>query len=116
MKLENISLPSNRMITFYIGENAADNDNVVKSGNDNDLWFHAMDYPSSHVLAIMPENYTKKEKSYIIKIGSQLCKQHTSKLQKEKHVAITYTRKKHVRLTNIPGTVLIDQSNTIIIQ
>ena len=115
MKVKNITLPNETMITFYIGENAIDNEEVISIGKDHDLWFHATNGASSHVLAKMPEKYTKKEKGYIIKIGAQLCKHHTSKLQKEKDVAITYTRKKNLRQTNIPGTVYIDEGKCILI-
>ena len=116
MKVKDITLPNKTIITFYIGENAMDNEDVISIGDDNDLWFHATNCPSSHVLAKMPEKYTKKEKGYVIKIGAQLCKHNTSKLQKEKDVAITYTRKKYLQLTKTPGSVYVEEGKCILIQ
>lgn len=115
MKTKEVVLPNKRVITFCIGENAIDNDDVITIGDENDLWFHATDSSSSHVLAKMPEKYTKKEKSYIIKIGAQLCKYHTSKLRKEERVSISYTRKKHLQQTNTPGSVHIEERRVIFI-
>lgn len=114
MKIKDIALANQTVVTFYIGENASDNDKVIHVGGDNDLWFHATESSSSHVLAKMPEAYTKKEKGYIIKIGAQLCKLHSSKLRSGK-VAITYTRKKNLEQTNTPGSVFIKEGNVILI-
>ena len=105
MKTKQVILVTNKEITFYIGENAEDNMNVLNIGKNSDIWFHAHDTSSCHVVADMPEKYTKKEKGYIIKIGANLCKQHTKKLANQREIMISYTRLENISQTDVVGTV-----------
>lgn len=105
MKSEIIQLSSNNTVTFHIGKDARDNTNIVKNGNCDDLWFHADEYSSCHVVASMPNNCTKKEKRQIIKAGALLCKQNTNKLRSERDVSIVYTKIKNITTTSTPGLV-----------
>ncbi len=95
----------NRDITFYIGENQNENFDVIDLGKPNDIWFHANNISSSHVIAILPEDIEKKELKYIIKIGAMLCKSNTNKLKSLNNVEIIYSQVKNVVKTNIPGCV-----------
>lgn len=115
MKLQEIELPTKKRITCYIGENAKDNTSIVQNAKDNNLWFHAVQCSSCHVVVDMPETFTKKEKHYIIKIGAGLCKQHTNKLRKESKVVIQYTKLKNITTTDIDGTVHCSEMNQIIV-
>jgi len=69
MKLETIFIKElNRKINFYIGKSKVENFDVIDKGNPNDLWFHANNNSSCHVIAIIPlEIKEKKQLKYIIK-------------------------------------------------
>lgn len=98
-------------ITFYIGTNARDNFVAIDEGTPNDLWFHAEEVSSCHVIAIMP-NYKipKKILDKIIMQGCLLCKQNTNKLKSEKNVSFIYTTLSNIKKTKNPGEVIT--SNT----
>ena len=115
MKTENIFIPKLKdTVTFYIGKNAKDNFDVIDMGSEDDIWFHANNESSSHVVAIIPDEIDKKELKSIVKIGAQLCKQNTSKLTSLKNVEIIYTQLKHVKKTSVIGCVLTTNTKTII--
>jgi predicted ribosome quality control (RQC) complex YloA/Tae2 family protein len=114
MKTENIFIPQLKdTITFYVGKNAKDNFDVIDMGSDDDIWFHANNISSSHVVAIIPDDIDKKELKSIVKIGAQLCKQNTSKLVSLKNVEIIYTKLKHVSKTSVLGCVQTTNTKTI---
>lgn len=115
MKTHTITLSTKQDILFYIGESAGDNMIVIEKGNENDYWFHAKDSSSCHVVAIMPEKYTKKEKHQIIKAGARLCKQYTNKLRKQDKIMITYTKRKNIQITDITGSVVCSEGNQIFV-
>lgn len=115
MKSQEIELPTKKRITCYIGENAKDNTSIIQNGKENDLWFHAYQCSSCHVVINMPESFTKKEKHHIIKIGAGLCKQNTNKLKKESKVTIQYTKLKNVTTTDIDGTVNCSEISKIVV-
>jgi predicted ribosome quality control (RQC) complex YloA/Tae2 family protein len=103
-----------REITFYIGKTQAENFDVIDKGNPDDLWFHAKGVSSCHVVCEVPPDIQKKELSYIIKMGSLLCKQNTNKLKAEPRVEFIYTACKHVEKTNISGSVITKKYKTIV--
>ena len=85
----------NRDITFHIGQNQDENFEVIDIGKEDDLWFHANNISSCHVVAIIPKDIVKKEIRYIIKAGALLCKLNTNKLKSLKNVEIIYTQIKN---------------------
>lgn len=97
----------NREITFHIGQNQNENFEIIDLGKPNDLWFHANNESSCHVVAILPEDIDKKDLRYIIKIGALLCKSNTNKLKSLNNVEIIYSQIKDVVKTLIPGCVKI---------
>ena len=104
--------PIKKTITFLIGESAHDNEAVIDSAKDNDIWFHIDEGKSSaHVVALIPDDFDRKDKKYIIKQGAVLCKQ-VSKYKSEKQVPIIYARIKDIEKTCVPGTVIINQGKT----
>jgi predicted ribosome quality control (RQC) complex YloA/Tae2 family protein len=105
----------NREITFYIGQNKNENFDVIDNGSPDDLWFHANDESSCHVVANVPNDISKKDKKYIIKAGALLCKNNTNKLKKIKNVEFIYTQIKNIQKTIIPGCVTITNDKQIII-
>lgn len=114
MKTENVFIQGlDREITFYIGQKQSENFCVIDKGTDDDLWFHANEISSCHVVAILPEDINKKELKYIIKMGALLCKQNTNKLKSLDVVEILYTQIKNLEKTNIPGCVKIKNTKMI---
>jgi predicted ribosome quality control (RQC) complex YloA/Tae2 family protein len=114
MKTEDIYIHKiKETITFYIGKNAKDNFDVIDMGSSEDIWFHANDESSCHVIAIIPENLDKHGIKSIIKIGAQLCKQNTKKLSSLNNVEIMYAQLKNVTKTSIPGAVTVVNSKKI---
>lgn len=116
MKIEEIyirSLLTN--IKFYIGENRHDNFDVIDMGMPNDLWFHAKNISSCHVLVELPdEELSKRELQEILQSGCRLCKEHTSKLNGIHNVEFIYTQIKNVRKTKTPGMVIPTDTKTMI--
>jgi predicted ribosome quality control (RQC) complex YloA/Tae2 family protein len=105
----------NREITFYIGENKNENFDVIDQGGPDDLWFHANEISSCHVVAIIPKDILSKEKRYIIKAGALICKKFTNKLKKLKEIEIIYTEIKNIEKTKFPGCVKVINQKKIII-
>jgi predicted ribosome quality control (RQC) complex YloA/Tae2 family protein len=118
MKTEVIYFPNLDMeVTFYIGKNKNENFSVIDMGDSEDLWFHAKDISSCHVVAIIPENedFTHKELLTIIKKGASLCKENTTKLNEYSNVEIIYTKLKNVIKTKTPGCVNTCNTKTIVV-
>jgi predicted ribosome quality control (RQC) complex YloA/Tae2 family protein len=116
MKTEVIFLQGlNREITFYIGQHKNENFHVIDKGEPDDLWFHANDISSCHIVAIVLKDIANKEKKYIIKAGALLCKKYTNKLKSTREVEIIYTQIKNIEKTDIPGCVKITNEKKIIV-
>lgn len=115
MKIEQVYIQGlNKEIRFYIGKNKIENFDVIDKCSMDDLWFHAKNVSSCHVGCELPENLSKKELSYIIKVGALLCKNNTNKLRVCKNVEIIYTYIKNVVKTDISGCVITQNTKTII--
>ena len=100
-------------IVFLVGTSKEENDKVIDLGNPGDLWFHARNTSSCHVLAILSNlllPLDKKEKRKILKQGAELVKRNTAKLRSEKNVEITYTDIQHVKKTEYLGCVSLDRT------
>jgi predicted ribosome quality control (RQC) complex YloA/Tae2 family protein len=116
MRTEKIVIDSlKREIVYFIGKSKEDNFKVIDAGNENDLWFHAENESSCHVVCQVPEDIDKSDMRYIIKIGALLCKNNTNKLKTQKNVQIIYTQIKNVFKTNVEGCVQTKNIKTIII-
>lgn len=104
-----------REIVFYIGKTQSENFETIDKGRENDLWFHAKDVSSCHVVCEVPEDITsKRDMMYIIKAGGLLCKSNTNKLKSERNVEIIYTLIKNVTKTAIAGCVTTQNAKVII--
>ena len=117
MKFETIYIaPLGVEIEFKVGQDAVDNDDVIKTANGTDIWFHINGNSSPHVVASIPNDilFGKKQLMYIVKQGAILCKHH-SRYKSQQKVSIIYTTIQNVTLTNIPGTVEIKNKKEIII-
>lgn len=108
MKTEILFLQGlNREITFYIGQNKNENFDVIDMGKPDDLWFHANEISSCHIVAEIPADILDKEIKYIIKAGALLCKKYTNKLRNVNDLEIIYTKVKYVEKTQYSGCVKI---------
>jgi len=103
----------NREIIFYIGKSQTENVEVIDNGTYSDLWFHAKNISSCHIVAKIPEDIKKDEIKYIIKKGALLCKNNTAKLRTQKNLEIIYTKLENVTKTNIPGSVIVNNEKTV---
>ena len=116
MKTEIIFIDDlNQSITFYIGQNKNENFSVIDKGDNSDLWFHAKDYSSCHVVALIPNNIEKNEIKYIIKEGAKLCKNNTNKIKGLSNVEIIYTEIKNIKKTKTAGCVNVKNEKKVII-
>jgi len=115
MKTENVFIKAlNREIVFDIGKNQNENFDIIDNNEPNDLWFHAKDESSCHVICKLPNDIEKKNLRYIIKIGALLCKANTNKLKNVNNVPIIYTKLKNITKTEIAGCVQTQNTKTII--
>jgi len=104
----------NATITYFVGQNALDNFDIIDQSEDEDIWFHLEGASSGHVICKINNEYNKKELKYIIVQGAVLCKQF-SKKKSDKKVNIIYTRLKNVTKTDVLGQVNINNVKTITI-
>jgi predicted ribosome quality control (RQC) complex YloA/Tae2 family protein len=115
MKTENVFIQTlNREIVFHIGKNQYENFDIIDNNDPNDIWFHAKDDSSCHVVCKLPNDIEKRDLRYIIKIGALLCKTNTNKLKNIINVPIIYTKLKNITKTEIVGCVKTQNTKTII--
>ena len=116
MKTEKILIQGlDKEITFIIGKNKSENFDVIDMGAENDLWFHANDISSCHVVCLLSDtDVDKKDLRYVIKTGALLCKNNTNKLKSMKNVEIIYTQIKNITKTEIEGCVLTQNTKSIV--
>ena len=101
----------------YIGKNARGNDIVtLKLSSKNDLWFHAKDRPSSHLVLKLPAKLKNIDNSVIIKAAKEVAKR--SKSQCKEKVEVDYARIKDVKKTKglKPGMVLYKNFKTVVVE
>lgn len=99
----------NEQVQYTIGSNKRENSYIVEKSNFDDIWFHASDYPSCHVIAKMPKNLNKKQRMTIIKFGVLLCKQNTNQLKNMSNILFNYTKIKNVKNTEVEGMVVASE-------
>ena len=116
MKIETIFIQGlNKKITFYIGENKADNFQVIDVSSPKDIWIHANNISSCHVVCQIPEGIQSKEHRYIVKAGALLCKKNTNKLKCLSNIEFIYAKIQHVEKTDVIGCVSVSNSKYIIL-
>jgi hypothetical protein len=102
-------------VTFYIGTTQQENHAVIDLGSPTDLWFHVAETPSCHVVAILPEDCSRKQRGAIIRRGASLCKQYTASVRSQHHIPITYAAICSIRKDVVPGRVTVNDARTIVV-
>lgn len=100
-------------ITFHIGKSAVGNFEIIDNAKENDMWFHVDKEASSHVIAVIPEDFDKKNMKYVVKQGAILCRQHSHFKTLKKPVSIIYTKIKNITKTAIVGSVVVSEGKTV---
>jgi len=110
MKTESVFISRlNQSVAYHIGQNAKDNFAVIDSAESPlDIWFHASEESSCHVVCLVPNPMDKKVRHLIIKQGALLCKINTPKLRAIKNAEIIYTEIGNVKKTQVDGQVVIE--------
>ena len=119
MKKETIYVQGlNMEIQFLVGKHQNENSTLIDYANPNDLWFHASNVSSCHVVALLEDEsekiFDKKSLKYIVKQGALLCKKYTAKLSNIKNVEIIYTKVQNVKKTDKEGMVTTSFTKKII--
>ena len=116
MKTEQIEI-NGKLAVYHIGQNAADNFAAIdKSESAQDIWFHAEESSSCHVVFIHSDKiWSKDEIRKIVKKGALLCKQHTAKLKSEKKVNIIYATMENLTKCAQVGQVEVVNAKTIMV-
>jgi predicted ribosome quality control (RQC) complex YloA/Tae2 family protein len=118
MIVKEVFIPKlNLDITFIIGQNAAENFQIIDDSQPDDLWFHVAEFPSCHVIAKINDimaNINRKDIKYIVKQGAILCKQY-SKYKSVKNLEIIYTEISNVQKTNVIGSVITSNTKNVTI-
>ena len=77
----------NNNITYYVGKNSSENDELYKSMPNDSIWFHLDQSPSSHVYAV--GNLTRPD----LKYGAKLVRENS-----KGQGPVIYTFKKYIKL------------------
>ena len=82
--------------TIYIGKNNKQNDFLIsKIAQGEDLWFHGLNYPSSHVILKIPNNKKEPDKE-VIEFCAKLTKEN-SKARDGGKTSIIMTKRKNLK-------------------
>lgn len=89
---------------ILIGENASENDYIVKNAKQTDFWFHLADFPSCHVIIEVSKEFpiTKQMINYC----ANLVKENT-KYKNLPKVKVNYTSIRNIKRTETKGQVII---------
>lgn len=103
-------------MTYFIGNNAQENWNLIDASNQNDLWFHLKDQPSAHVVLKMPDGITDKKisKQSILHCAVE-CKAHSkfSHMSGKSKMKVIYTEIKNVSKAETVGAVHVKQERVV---
>lgn len=69
-------------ITFWIGQDAKDNFDILDRAEPTDLWFHVYNEPSCHVIAHIPGIMDRNDLRLIRTCGAVVCREHSKKSSK----------------------------------
>ena len=92
--------------TFRIGKNSKENDDIIETSKNDDIWFHLTDYPSCHGVIDCP---MKDLTSKIIFICASNIKNNT-KFKKIKNIIVSYIEIENVSRTSVSGQVILKKN------
>jgi predicted ribosome quality control (RQC) complex YloA/Tae2 family protein len=103
-------------IDYHVGQNASENEDLLRNSSEKDYWFHLDGHSSAHVVAKIPDTLTldKKELQKVLKQGAVICKE-VSKLKSQKNVNIIFASVEDVSLTETLGTVHVENPKHVTI-
>jgi predicted ribosome quality control (RQC) complex YloA/Tae2 family protein len=93
---------------IVMGENARENDMIIKNGHPMDLWFHLSNVPSAHL--VIKNRGDKIPRRYINEISSMLFENNKKYM---KNTNVIYTEIRNVKRTDVPGRVITKKVETI---
>ena len=97
---------------IIIGQSAEENWKIIDDSEQNDIWFHLDDFPSSHViLKTKNKNIKEFNKQTFIHCGN-LCKFH-SKYSNLKNISVIYTKIKNITKADTVGSVTTTGTKTV---
>jgi predicted ribosome quality control (RQC) complex YloA/Tae2 family protein len=91
-------------ILFRIGQCKEDHHQMIDESSPQDLWFHLEDFPSSHIIASVPDDLNREKVKEIIRYGIRLSRE---KSKYGSDVAVVYRRIRDVKKSNVIGEVII---------
>lgn len=103
----------NSDLEVLVGQNAQDNWDIIDISNQNDIWFHLENNPSSHVILKIPTDCKKIHKQTLL-YCAMICKE-TSKFSHHKKLTIIYTEIKNITKGIDIGSVHTKKIKKIII-
>jgi predicted ribosome quality control (RQC) complex YloA/Tae2 family protein len=107
MKRETVII-NDKEYTILIGQNANENDQIIKMSNQNDIWFHFENISGPHIVLCSDGDTIPKR--YLNEVA---CKLFLYKQKAPKNQNVIYTQIKNVKLTDIPGLVKTKNLNVI---
>jgi len=94
---------------LVIGQTQKENDTIIKSSQQNDIWFHLEKISGPHF--ILENNGDKIPKRYLNHIGT-LFREYKSKLPNR--YSVIYTEIKNVKLTDTLGMVNVSKTKKLL--
>ena len=97
---------------IQIGQNAKENDQLVKKANQNDLWFHLQGMSSPHVILKASKGFEPPPS--LIYLAAAQVKFHSKMKNNRSNVKVNYLQAKYVKRTNTPGMVTLQKKASVI--
>jgi len=97
---------------IQIGQNAKENDQLVKKANQNDLWFHLQGMSSPHV--ILKASKGLDPPSELIHLAACQVKFHSKMKKNASKIKVNYLQAKYVKRTSTPGLVTLQKKANVI--
>jgi predicted ribosome quality control (RQC) complex YloA/Tae2 family protein len=103
--------------TYYIGDCAKDNTEMLDLFDKDDIWLHLDGRPSAHVYMVLDEDFkntkpTKKDILKMVKIGGLLVRENSKKTRGV--VEICYLKRKFLKKGSVEGEVILKKDPSII--
>ncbi|KAL0230981.1 hypothetical protein GEMRC1_010386 [Eukaryota sp. GEM-RC1] len=97
-------------ISYSVGENALENDELRRAAHQNDLWFHLHNLPSAHAI-LYCHNLKRVPLSSIKEVAEAVMFWSAKHLSS---VRVNYCKVKYIRSGDKPGSVVLKKTPTTI--